>query len=118
MQSSGAAVLAALLAVAACERSMAVPPSTEQMTADCAAPSYATDMLVCHDPDLLALDVELATLWSQVSSGPGGGPAATAAQAAWFRERSLCAFEEDHRGCVDVAYRARIEALRRGSALP
>jgi uncharacterized protein len=105
MQGSGAAVLAAVLAVAACERSMAVPPPTEQMTADCAAPNYATDMLVCNDPDLLALDVELATLWSQLSSGPAGGPAATDAQAAWFRERSLCAFEDDHRGCVEAALR-------------
>lgn len=34
-----------------------------------------------------------------------------AAQAEWFRNRSLCAFDADHRGCVVAAYHSRIAAL-------
>jgi uncharacterized protein len=101
--------------VASCADPAPVAPPAEQVTADCAAPTYATDMLVCDDPGLRALDAELARLWGAV---PADDPAATQAQAAWFRERSLCAFQEDHRGCAQAAYRARIAALRPGAASP
>jgi uncharacterized protein len=75
-------------------------------------------MLVCDDPELRALDAELAQLWARVEADPDGDPAAAEAQAAWFRERSLCAFEDDHRGCAEAAYRARIDTLRGGATLP
>ena len=104
--------------VASCDDPAAVAPPTDQTTADCAAPTYATDMLVCDDPDLRALDAELARLWAQVEAGSGGDPAAAEAQAAWFRERSLCAFQEDHRGCAEAAYRARIATLQAGGTSP
>ncbi len=104
--------------VASCDDPAAVAPPTDQTTADCAAPTYATDMLVCDDPDLRALNAELARLWAQVEAGSSGDPAAAEAQAVWFRERSLCAFQEDHRGCTESAYRARIAALRAGATSP
>lgn len=115
MLPSGSLAIAAAL-VASCGDPAAVAPPTNQTSADCAAPTYATDMLVCDDPQLLALDAELARLWAEAD--PGGDPVAAEAQAAWFRERSLCAFEEDHRGCAEAAYRARIEVLRGGAGRP
>lgn len=102
--------------VASCADPAPVAPPAEQFTADCAAPGYATDMLVCDDPGLRALDAELARLWAE--TGAGADPAAAEAQAAWFRQRSRCAFEEDHRACAEAAYRARIAALRAGAASP
>ena len=50
--------------VASCAVPAPVAPPAEQFTADCAAPTYATDMLVCDDPGLRALDAELARLWA------------------------------------------------------
>jgi uncharacterized protein len=102
--------------VASCADLAPVAPPAEQFAADCAEPTYATDMLVCGDPGLRGLDAELARLWAEI--GSSGDPAAADAQATWFRERSRCAFEEDHRGCAEAAYRARIAALRVGAALP
>jgi hypothetical protein len=34
----------------------AVPPPTTQIASDCVAPTYASDMLVCEDPELRGLD--------------------------------------------------------------
>ncbi len=96
---------------AACADPSAVAPPTDQMMADCVAPTYATDMLVCNDQELRALDAELARLWEHAASVSDGDAAAGVEQAAWFRERSRCAFMEDHRGCVVSAYRSRIVAL-------
>ena len=115
MLPSGSLAIAAAL-VASCGDPAAVAPPTDRTSADCAAPTYATDMLVCDDPELLALDAELARLWAEAD--PGGDTVAAEAQAAWFRERSLCAFEDDHRGCAEAAYRDRIAALRSGVASP
>jgi uncharacterized protein len=104
---AGLCLIVAASLVASCDDPAAVAPPTGQTTADCTAPTYATDMLVCDDPDLRALDADLARLWAQVEADPNGDPAAAEAQAAWFRERSLCAFEADHRGCAEATYRDR-----------
>jgi uncharacterized protein len=108
-------IAAVVWLVASCQDSASIAPPTEQMTADCAAPTYATDMLVCEDPDLSALDEEVARLWTERAAGSGGDAAAVEAQASWFRERSLCAFEADHRGCALAAYQARLAELRAGT---
>jgi uncharacterized protein len=115
---AGLCLIVAASLVASCDDPAAVAPPTGQTTADCAAPTYATDMLVCDEPDLRALDADLARLWAQVEANPNGDPAAAEAQAAWFRERSLGAFEADHRGCADATYRDRVAALRAGAASP
>lgn len=108
----------AVLVVAACDDPAGVAPPADQTTADCAAPTYATDMLVCDDPDLRALDAKLAQIWAQAEARSGGDPAAADEQAAWFRERSLCAFQENHRACAESAYRARIAALQAAGTSP
>lgn len=83
----------------------AVPPPVEQVTANCARPVYATDQLVCGDPELRAIDLELATAL-------GGGGATSSPwlepQTEWFKRRSRCAFAADHRACAISAYRERL----------
>ena len=86
-----------------------VPPPVSQVSADCVAPVYATDMLVCADPALRALDTEMLELWDRIAKTR---KRSEAEQAAWFRRRSLCAFDPDHRACVVTAYRTRITDLR------
>lgn len=44
-------------------RAQTVPPPGGQVSADCAAPVYATDQLVCADPGLRALDAQMLRLW-------------------------------------------------------
>lgn len=102
----------ALYALAACSASgpAPTPPPTEQFYANCATPTYATDVVVCDDPALRALDAELTALWAQVDAGPRTPRAEREAQAAWFRERSMCAFEVDQAGCLEASYRGRIGA--------
>jgi uncharacterized protein len=88
-----------------------VPPPVAQVSADCAAPVYATDLLVCSDPTLRALDAQLLRLWFMAEGRQRLDDAERAAQSEWFRSRSLCAFDTDDRGCVVAAYHSRIAAL-------
>jgi uncharacterized protein len=95
----------------------AVPPPPEQVAANCEAPTYASDMLVCADADLRALDARMREAWAAVDFAGVVAPAAwVESQDAWFRRRSLCAFAERHADCLQAAYVERIavlEALRR-----
>lgn len=82
----------------------ALPPPPVQVTADCAAPTYASDMLVCEDAELRALDDRLAGLTD-----------AGVDDAAWFRHSRRCAFEADQRACLTLAYCLRIALLDSGA---
>lgn len=86
-----------------------VPPPIAQIRADCARPQYASDTLVCGDSGLVALDAEVAGL---AATAPALAAAAIwEDQAAWFRRRSLCAFNADHRDCLIAAYTDRRSVL-------
>jgi uncharacterized protein len=86
-----------------------VPPPLEQQTADCAAPVFATDQLVCSNPTLRALDAELAT---RLAGAPEVQSRWIEPQRQWFLRRSRCAFAEDHMACVEAAYRERLALVR------
>jgi uncharacterized protein len=88
-----------------------VPPPVSQVSADCVAPVYATDLLVCSDATLRALDAQLQRLWFMAEGRHRLDDAERAAQAEWFRNRSLCAFDADHRACAVTAYHGRIATL-------
>lgn len=86
-----------------------VPPPIVQIRADCARPQYASDTLVCGDPELAALDAEVAGL---AATAPARAAAAIwEDQAEWFRRRSLCAFNANHRDCLIAAYVDRRSVL-------
>lgn len=99
-----------------------VPPPLEQSAANCAAPTYASDRLVCGDPLLRALDARLREAWAAIDLERGIAPGAwVEGQQAWFRRRSLCAFAEQHAECLRAAYLERIavlEVLRRVASRP
>jgi len=86
-----------------------VPPPAEQQTADCSAPVFATDQLVCSDPALRALDTELAGL---LADAPERSSRWIEPQSQWFLRRSRCAFAEDHSACAMFAYRERLALMR------
>jgi uncharacterized protein len=97
--------------------SLAVPPPPEQVAADCAAPTYASDLRVCGDAALRALDARMREAWAAVDFAAVVAPGAwVEAQQEWFRRRSLCAFSDRHADCLQGAYLERVavlEALRR-----
>jgi uncharacterized membrane protein/uncharacterized protein len=90
----------------------AIPPPPTQSIADCDRPTYASDQLVCTDPELLALDRRLGELLAtDASSGQVAPVSLVEPQEAWFRRRSLCAFSERHAACLKAAYSERIAVL-------
>lgn len=89
-----------------------ISPPLEQDSADCLHPVYATDRLVCGDPQLRALDADMAVRTVRLEQR-SGWPASPffEDQTAWFERRSLCAFQAHHRTCAATAYRVRIVEL-------
>ena len=92
----------------------AVPPPPAQVTANCEAPTYASDQLVCADPELLELD---RLLGDQIGSRDEAAVASVPAGSdeEWFRRSRMCAFEADHRDCLRAAYCLRLAWLDRSS---
>lgn len=91
----------------------AVPPPVEQLTANCVAPVFASDQLVCADPELRALDDQLRRILAARAGIQGLELEESDYQ--WFLRRSRCAFQEEHRACLLQAYRERLALLLRGS---
>jgi hypothetical protein len=83
----------------------AVPPPPEQIVANCSAPTYASDFVVCSDPELLELDHELAKFAEVLA------PAGIESHLDWFARRSLCAMRADHKDCLKQMYETRIKLL-------
>ena len=88
----------------------AVPPPVEQVTANCTAPVYASEHLICSDPELLEQEGRIAGLWraSQETWSPNPW---LEQQDLWFRRRALCAFRTDHRACLSGANAERLSVL-------
>lgn len=96
----------------ACTSAAAVSPPPEQFAANCDAPTYASDRLVCGDPSLRALDARLREAWAAVDFDAVVVPGAwVEGQAAWFRRRSRCAFAEPQAECLRALYGERIAVL-------
>jgi uncharacterized protein len=90
----------------------AVPPPVEQYTADCARPVYASDQLVCSDAELRSLDDRLALLLKDKPMlAQRSGSDFYEAQPAWFKRRSVCAMQVEHRACLAAAYEERIRVI-------
>lgn len=95
----------------------AVPPPVEQITANCAAPVYASDQLICSDSGLLDAEKQIAELWRNTQPDWSPGPWLEQ-QDAWFRRRALCAFKTRHRECLAGANAERIAVLSAATGRP
>jgi uncharacterized protein len=91
-----------------------VPPPVEQSTADCTRPTYASDQLVCNDAELRVLDQRLKALLPQSSLNIPGVFRESDEQ--WFKRRSRCAFEVEHKKCLSEAYTDRFAVLETASS--
>lgn len=95
----------------------AIPPPVEQFTANCAAPVYASDRLICADSELLDAELRIAELWRSAQPVWLPGPWLEQ-QNAWFRRRALCAFKKRHRECLAGASTERIAVLSAATGRP
>lgn len=94
---------------------LALPPPPDTQAADCRAPSYATDQLVCSRPDLLALDAAVARA---LAAAPAPTSPLFEPQGAWLRRRSMCAMSAAHAACVMAPYTDRLFVLNGLAAAP
>ena len=85
----------------------AVPPPIEQFTANCVAPVYASERLICSDAELLGAEAQISDLWRAAEPNWSPGPWLEQ-QDAWFRRRALCAFQTEHRACLLGANAERV----------
>ncbi|MFN7572315.1 MAG: hypothetical protein ACK5TK_12820 [Betaproteobacteria bacterium] len=114
-----ASVAALALGAMALWPARAVPPPPAQVAANCEAPTYASDLLVCGDASLRALDRRMLAAYAAAgaralaSDGEWIEP-----QEDWFKRRSRCAFSERHAACLHAAYAERIEVLHALAAAP
>ncbi|AYJ84988.1 hypothetical protein D3Y57_02745 (plasmid) [Sphingomonas paeninsulae] len=105
------------IVVATAAQALPVPPPAIQWTADCARPTYATDMLVCGDPELRSMDQNLARMLENRGGDETLAPWIEG-QADWFRRSRMCAFQADHRECLTAAYSERALVLSLLTSLP
>lgn len=95
----------ALLLFGAAPPAAPIPPPVDQAVANCDSPIYASDVTVCSNEILLALDRELGALLPipEVASS-----IAFEEQDDWFRRSRKCAFRPDQVNCLRAAYRERL----------
>jgi len=74
-------------------------PQPELVAADCNTPSYASDILVCNEVELLALDRLLLERIGNRRESAVDSTGDLSAQD-WSRHSRLCASEQDHRSCL------------------
>lgn len=116
-RSAALAVFSGWLSCAApASAQMPVPPPVEQSIADCARPTYASDQLVCTDPELRQIDAQLAEALRVPAAS--NGTSRIESDGEWFKRRSRCAFETDHRICLLQSYRDRLAFIESATQTP
>lgn len=90
----------------------ALPPPPEQVSANCASPTYASDQLICASSGLLGLDRHMVAVL-KVAGDAALVPQSPfiESQSAWLGRRSLCAMRSGHAACLKAAYQERIAVL-------
>lgn len=116
-------LVALLVAFASLPASAASDPGAKtsglKPSFDCETARHAIEKLVCDDPDLTALDVELASVFStalkKVEAMPNTAPQVRhlkAYELRWSRQRNDCARRTDAKACAVESYRRRIADLQ------
>ena len=90
----------------------AAPAPGEGPSFDCSQASGAQEQLVCGDPELAALDRQLAAAYGQAQAKASDSALLRAAQRGWVKGRDDCWKAGDTRSCVLEAYVRGIVDLR------
>lgn len=91
------------------------PAAAEAPSFDCrGVTSGSVEALVCRDPELSALDRQLAAVYAEAERKAATGPGAPlkAEQRGWIKGRDECWKADEPRTCVKDAYQRRIAELQ------
>lgn len=85
----------------------------EQPSVDCHKASQWSDMMVCGNPDLSAMDakVDRAYRKAKESLPPDEAAQVDEVQAAWMRGREKCQKNDDPMKCLHDYYESRIKEI-------
>ena len=120
-----APLLASLLAASACAitstcASAGTFPTILNTSFDCARASASIEKLICRDPQLKRMEIELTRLYRLVLTDDHSVPRpdkVEAEQRFWVLERNACASEAEPKACTIRSYAERAFQLRQGSAI-
>ncbi|MGE8150051.1 MliC family protein [Pseudomonas vancouverensis] len=87
---------------------------------DCASPRSAVENLICHDPQLAQMDLELNRLYLLALTDDHSVPKPAKVeidQQFWIDARNQCGSGPQARICVIGSYAERADQLRQGSAI-
>jgi uncharacterized protein len=120
-----APLLASLLAASACAMtstcvSAGTFPTILNTSFDCARASASIEKLICRDPQLKRMEIELTRLYRLVLTDDHSVPRpdkVEVEQRFWVLERNSCASEADPKACTIRRYAERAFQLRQGSAI-
>lgn len=88
-------------------------PAGTSPSFDCAAATSEVEKEVCDDPELAALDRQLADEYARALDRPGADTAIlTSTQNGWVSGRDDCWKADDEDDCIEDAYRTRIFELK------
>jgi uncharacterized protein len=96
---------------------MAGPTLGAAPSFDCARAEGEVEQLICTDPALGTLDVQLAETYRAALASPDGPATLRAEQRDWIKGRNDCWKSDDVRQCVADAYATRIAELQVSRAL-
>lgn len=116
--------LTALIAASACAAtSLCAKAGTATVLAtsfDCARASAAVEKLICRDPQLKQMDIELTRLYRLALTDDHSVPLPDKVeidQRFWVDARNQCAAGADPKACTIRSYAERAHQLRQGSAI-
>jgi uncharacterized protein len=114
-------LLAASLCAATSTCANAAPPLPILKTSfDCAEARASVEKLICRDPQLTQMDIELTRLYRLALSDEHSVPRPDKVmidQQFWIEDRNQCASEPAPKACTIRRYAERAHQLRQGSAI-
>lgn len=90
----------------------------QRPTFDCRKATGEIELMICKDPDLIALDRQLGEVYARALKRlpPKAAAEQRTVQRAWIGERNGCADRDDPRACAAITYQMRIAELQIKSA--
>jgi len=98
----------------------ALPAPTFKTSFDCASARLSVEKLICRDPQLAQMDIELTRLYRLALTDEHSVPPpekVSVDQQFWIDARNQCGAEPDPKTCTIRRYAERAHQLRQGSAI-
>ncbi|WP_213939554.1 MliC family protein [Pseudomonas sp. dw_612] len=98
----------------------AEPPAPIKTTFDCTQAKASVEKLICRDPQLKQMDIELMRLYRLALTDERAVPRPDKIvidQQFWMNDRNQCGADPDPKACAIRSYAARAHQLRQGSAI-